>query len=54
MKTPEQKRIERLESALKVIRTWAGFWFENTDYERPDDLLRDIQKKAEDALNAEK
>jgi hypothetical protein len=50
--TPEQKRIEQLESALKVIATWAGYHKDRAyqdDYTYRD-VLRDIDNKAREAL----
>ena len=46
--TPEQRRIERLEMALMVIRTWAICW--DSKFETPQKGFFDIARKCDEVL----
>lgn len=47
-KTTDQKRIERLEMSLRVIRTWAACW--TMAFESPEKAMTDIQRKCDEVL----
>jgi hypothetical protein len=47
-KTDEQKRIEKLEQSLRIIRTWAVC--DHWSQEPRDKAMRDIRDKCDSAL----
>ena len=47
-KTPEQRKIDRLEMSLRVIRTWAICW--DSAFETPQKAFFDIGRKCDEAL----
>jgi hypothetical protein len=46
--TPDQRRIERLEITLRIIRTWAVCW--DSKFETPQKGFFDIAKKCDEVL----
>jgi hypothetical protein len=47
-KTPEARKIQRLEMSLRVIRTWAACW--SVAFESPQKAMDDIKAKCDEAL----